>query len=53
MNKREARIRIPPSFSSVARRTGPWVLKLVRMGVCLFAPLFGYTLTGQRKASPI
>jgi Protein of unknown function (DUF2892) len=22
-------------------------------GICLFAPLFGYTLTGQRKASPI
>ncbi len=21
-------------------------------GVCLFAPLFGYTLTGQRKGSP-
>lgn len=23
------------------------------VGVCLFAPLFGYTLTGQRKASPV
>jgi hypothetical protein len=22
------------------------------VGVCLFAPLFGYTLTGQRKKSP-
>ncbi len=22
------------------------------VGVCLFAPLFGYTLRGQRKASP-
>ncbi len=23
------------------------------VGVCLFAPLFGYTLSGQRKASPV
>jgi len=23
------------------------------VGICLFAPLFGYTLSGQRKASPV
>jgi len=22
-------------------------------GICLFAPLFGYTLTGQRRVSPV
>ena len=38
MNKREARIPTPPSFSSGARRIGPWALKLVRMEEKMLGP---------------